>query len=644
MSDTQTSTIEIGGERMEVPVRVPLLPVRNTVIFPGVTLPLSVGRPTSLAAVQHAARSGGFLVVATQRVPDTEEPRLDDLFPVGTLAKIVHMADTGSGLSVVAVGLARVRVRELFEAGQFQEAETEILPDLLDRTPEAEAARRTVQRLAKELVALRDDIPDEAAQILDRFDDPARLADVIAFNGTMPLADKIELLAQQDVLARLRTLMRYLMREIRIAQVSKDFAERAAGEIGDVERRKLLREQLRKIRAELGETDEQAAEGDELRERLESADLPDDVREVAEREVNRLAGMPTHSPERSVARNYVEWILDLPWKMETEDNLDLAHARRILDEDHYDLEKVKERILEYLAVRHLVADPKGPILCFVGPPGVGKTSLGKSIARAMGRKFVRCSLGGVRDEAEIRGHRRTYVGALPGRVLQNLKTRGHAQSGLHARRDRQGRHGLPRRSVVGAARGARPRAELTPSRTTTSSCRSTCRACSSSPPRTAIDTIPAPLLDRMEIIELPGYTASEKLRIGRDHLLPRQLAEHGLAPDAIALSDEVLLRLIEGYTREAGVRSLERQRRVARAQVRARDRRGQGRAGDRAPPISRSCSGPRSSRRSRRRAQRPPGRRDGNGLDARSAATSSSSRPRGWRASPSSASPDRWAT
>ncbi|MEX2204807.1 MAG: endopeptidase La [Myxococcota bacterium] len=558
MSKAQTTTIEIGGERVEVPVRVPVLPVRNTVIFPGVTLPLSVGRPASLAAVQQAAKSGGFLAVVTQRAPDTETPRLEDLYPVGTLAKIVHLADTGSGLSVVAVGLARVRLRDLAESGQFLEADTEILPDLLDRTPEAEAARRTVQRLGKELVALRDDIPDEAAQILDRFDDPARLADVIAFNGTMPLAEKIELLSQQDVLARLRTLMRYLMREIRIAQVSKTFAERAAGEIGDVERRKLLREQLRKIRAELGETDEQAAEGDELRARLEEADLPDDVREVAEREVNRLAGMPSHSPERSVARSYVEWLLDLPWKAETEDNLDLANARRILDEDHYDLEKVKERVLEYLAVRHLIPDPKGPILCFVGPPGVGKTSLGKSIARAMGRKFVRCSLGGVRDEAEIRGHRRTYVAALPGRVLQNLRSAGTRNPVFIL--DEIDKVGMDYRGDPSSALLE----VLDPEQNSSFSDHYVELPFDLSrvlfiATANRIDTIPAPLLDRMEIIELPGYTAREKLRIGRDHLLPRQLAEHGLAPDSIALSDEVLLRLIEGYTREAGVRSLERQ-------------------------------------------------------------------------------------
>ncbi len=557
MSEPKTTPIELGGERLDVPVRVPLLPVRNTVVFPGVTLPLSVGRAASLAAVQAAARNGGFLAVATQRAPETETPRLEDLYPVGTLTKIVHLAETGSGISVAVVGLARVRLQALHDAGTHTDVDTEVLPDLLDKTPEAEAARRTVQRLGKELVSLRDDIPEEAAQILDRFDDPARLADVIAFNGTMPLVEKVELLAQQDVLARLRTLMRYLMREIRIAQVSKTFAERAAGEIGEDERRKLLREQLRKIRAELGENDEQGAEGDELRDRLESAKLSPEAREVAEREVGRLSGMPTHSPERSVARTYVEWLLDLPWKTQTDDNLDLVHARRILDEDHYDLEKVKERILEYLAVRRLVSDPKGPILCFLGPPGVGKTSLGKSIARAMGRKFVRASLGGVRDEAEIRGHRRTYVGALPGRILQSLKTAGTRNPVFIL--DEIDKVGMDYRGDPSSALLE----VLDPEQNSSFSdhyievpfdLSKTLFVATAN----RADTIPAPLLDRMEIIELPGYTATEKLRIGRDHLLPRQLKEHGLTPESLELSDEVILRLVEGYTREAGVRSLER--------------------------------------------------------------------------------------
>jgi len=549
--------IEIGGEQLEVPQRVPLLPVRNTVVFPGVTLPLSVGRAASLAAVQAAAKAGGFLVVATQRAPETESPRLEDLYPVGTLTKIVHLAETGSGISVAVVGLARVRLRGLHEVGTYTEADTEVLPDLLDRTPEAEAARRTVQRLGKELVALRDDIPDEAAQILDRFDDPARLADVIAFNGTMPLPEKIELLAQQDVLARLRTLMRYLMREIRIAQVSKTFAERAAGEIGEDERRKLLREQLRKIKSELGENDEQGSEGDELRDRLEQAELPAEAREVAEREVGRIAGMPSHSPERSVARTYVEWLLDLPWKAETKDNLDLAHARRILDEDHFDLEMVKERILEYLAVRRLVSDPKGPILCFLGPPGVGKTSLGKSIARAMGRKFARASLGGVRDEAEIRGHRRTYVGALPGRILQSLKTAGTRNPVFIL--DEIDKVGMDYRGDPSSAllEVLDPEQNWSFSDHYVEVPFDLSKVLFIATANRA-DTIPPPLLDRMEIIELPGYTATEKVRIGREFLLPRQLAEHGLPRESVALSDDVLLKLVEGYTREAGVRSLER--------------------------------------------------------------------------------------
>jgi ATP-dependent Lon protease len=558
VSEPKKIEIEIGGERLEAPVRVPLLPVRNTVVFPGVTLPLSVGRAASLAAVQAAARTGGFLAVVTQRAPETENPRLEDLYPIGTLTKIVHLAETGSGISVAVVGLARIRLTALHDAGGHAEVETEVLPDLLDRTPEAEAARRTVQRLGKELVSLRDDIPDEAAQILDRFDDPARLADVIAFNGTMPLPEKIELLSQQDVLARLRALMRYLMREIRIAQVSKNFAERAAGEIGEDERRKLLREQLRKIRSELGENDEQGNEGDELRDRLENADLPPEAREVAEREVSRISGMPTHSPERSVARTYVEWLLDLPWKTQTEDNLDLVHARRILDEDHYDLEKVKERILEYLAVRKLVNDPKGPILCFLGPPGVGKTSLGKSIARAMGRKFVRASLGGVRDEAEIRGHRRTYVGALPGRILQSLKTAGTRNPVFIL--DEIDKVGMDYRGDPSSAllEVLDPEQNFSFSDHYVEIPFDLSKVLFIATANRA-DTIPAPLLDRMEIIELPGYTATEKLRIGRDHLLPRQLTEHGLSPESLKLPDEVLLRLVEGYTREAGVRSFERQ-------------------------------------------------------------------------------------
>jgi ATP-dependent Lon protease len=557
VSDESKITLDLGGESIEIPSTVALLPVRNTVIFPGITLPLSVGRPRSLAAVQAAARSGGTIAVVSQRSPDVDQPERGDLYEVGVVCKILHVVDTGSGLSVVVLGLSRIRITELFESESSQSVAFEILHDRLDQTVEAEAARRTVLRLAKELVELREDLPDEAIEMLDRLEDPSRLADLIAYNAAMPLEEKAALLADEDVLSRLRVLMRYLMREIRISQVSRDFAARAAGELDEAERKRLLREQLRKIREELGESDDQASEGDELRERLALADLPEDVYALAEREVNRMSAMPSHSPERSVVRTYLEWILDLPWRKATEDNLDLAHARRILDEDHYDLEKVKERILEYLAVRRLVDDPKGPILCLLGPPGVGKTSLGKSIARAMGREFVRCSLGGVRDEAEIRGHRRTYVGALPGRVLQNLKKagtrnpvfmldeidkvgtdyRGDPSSALLEVLDPEQNSSFSDHYLELPFDLSKVLFIATANRT---------------------DTIPPPLLDRMEIIELPGYTAREKLRIAQSFLLPRQLEAHGLGPDAISLGDEVILKVIEEHTHEAGVRNLDR--------------------------------------------------------------------------------------
>jgi ATP-dependent Lon protease len=557
VSDAPRFQIQMGGEELSIPAELPLLPVRATVLFPGTTLPLSIGRPRSVAAVRAATGSDGLLAVVTQRTAEVEQPGGEELHEVGTITKVLQVAETGGGLSAVVVGLARFRVLEVVEDERMQRVRLELLHDRLDQTAEAEAARRTVQRLAKELVSLRDDLPDELQQVVDRLNDPARLSDLVAFGANLSVDEKIQLLGQPDVLARLRVLIRYLMREIRVAQVSKTFAERAAGEIDEGRRKTMLREQLRKIQEELGETDEQAAEADELRERLEKADLPEDVFKIAEREVTRLAGLPGHSPERSVVRTYVEWILDLPWKAQTDDNLDLRHARAILDEDHSDIERVKERILEYLAVRRLVEDPRGPILCFVGPPGVGKTSLGKSIARAMGRKFARISLGGVRDEAEIRGHRRTYVGALPGRILQALRTAGTRNPVFI----------LDEVDKVGADYRGDPSSALLevldPEQNGTFSDHYLEIPFDLSrvlfiTTANRTDTIPPPLLDRMELIELPGYTASEKQRIARQFLLPRQLVEHGLAPGSLEISDEALLRVIEEHTREAGVRNLER--------------------------------------------------------------------------------------
>jgi ATP-dependent Lon protease len=559
VSETPRIPVQLGGETLQVPAELPLLPVRNTVLFPGTTLPLNVGRPRSVAAVRAAAAEGGFLAVVAQKDPDVEEPKRDDLHSVGTIVRILQLVDTNAGLAVGVAGIARFRVLEVIDAGELARVRIEVLPDRLERTPEAEAARRTVQRLAKQLVELRDDLPDELKEMLDRLTDPARLADLIAFGApNLSVNEKLALLAQPDVLARLRVLIRYLTREIQVAQVSRSFEERAAGEIDDSKRKSMLREQLRKIQEELGESDDQAAEGDELHARVEQAKLPENVRAIVEREVGRLAGLPAHSPERSVVRTYVEWILDLPWAEQTTDNLDLPHARGILDEDHFGLERVKERILEYLAVRRLVAEPRGPILCFVGPPGVGKTSLGKSIARAMGRKFVRVSLGGVRDEAEIRGHRRTYVGALPGRILQGLKTAG----------TRNPVFVLDEIDKVGADYRGDPSSALLevldPEQNSAFSDHYIELPFDLShvlflTTANRTDTIPPPLLDRMEVIELPGYTAREKLRIASEFLWPRQLEQHGLEPAAASASEPTLLRVIEEYTREAGVRSLERQ-------------------------------------------------------------------------------------
>ncbi len=557
-SEASEVTIEIDGESIQIPAELPLLPVRSTVLFPGTTLPLAVGRPRSAAAVREAAAKGGLLAVVTQRKAEVDHPGRKDLYDQGLVTRILQVLDSGhGGLSVIVLGIARFELLELREEENFERVRLEIIRDRLEATAEAEAARRTVQRLAQDLIRLRDDLPDELQEMVERLDDPARLADLAAFGLNLSTDEKMKLLAQPDVVARLRALIRHLTREIRVAQVSKEFQQQAAGEIDEGKRKSLLREQLRKIHEELGEPDDQALEADEIRTRIEAAGLPDEAAQVALREANRLALLPSHSPERSVTRTYLEWILDLPWSEATEDNLDLPHARTILDEDHYDLERVKDRILEFLAVRKLVAEPKGPILCFLGPPGVGKTSLGKSIARAMGRKFVRISLGGLRDEAEIRGHRRTYVGALPGRILQSLKSggtrnpvfmldeidklgvdyRGDPSSALLEVLDPEQNHSFSDHYVEVPFDLSKVLFIGTANRT---------------------DTIPPPLLDRMEIIELPGYTAREKLRIAHDFLVPRQLEEHGLEPGSLALSDEVLLRSVEEYTREPGVRNLER--------------------------------------------------------------------------------------
>ena len=560
MSDESVNVLYGGQERIELPAVLPLLPVRDTVVFPGVTAPLAVGRRASLATLE-AAGEGGYLVIATQKDPATEEPDLEDLEPIACVGRVVKVVaprpDAASRHAVVA-GLGRVRLVERVAREPFLKVRIEPVPEPTPH-PEAEAAARArVVELAHRVIDLRDDYPGEWKTLVSSIESPALLADLIASTLPLPTRERVALLAEPDATRRLQTLAGHLEREVTIAEAQRNLRSEAEAQNLDPKRReRLLRQKMRDIEGEIGESDASMREVDELRERLEATELPEEVREHAERELRRLASIPQHAPDRHMIRTYLEWILDLPWSVETEDHLDLAEARGILDEDHHGLDKVKDRILEYLAVRKLAPEAKAPILCFVGPPGVGKTSLGRSIARAMGRNFVRASLGGVRDEAEIRGHRRTYVGAMPGRIIQSLRRAGSRNPVFL----------LDEVDKLGADFRGDPAAALLevldPEQNHTFTdhylevpfdlSRVLFIATAND-----VATIPAALLDRMELIEIPGYTDREKLAIARHHLVPRELEAHGLTPEQVEVRDDAIEVLVQEYTREAGVRNLDR--------------------------------------------------------------------------------------
>jgi len=550
--------IGVGGERLEIPEILPLLPVRDAVVFPGVTRPLAIGRPRSLSALGEAGQ-GGFLVIASQRDPEQEEPGIADLWPVGCIVRVARIIDArGDGKQAIVVGVVRVRLGMAESTEPHLRVRIDPLTEVDTPSPARDAAWKDVIEKAQRIIDLRDDLPDEWKAFVAGLPSPGLLADLIA--STLPLSpeEQISLLAEVDVSERLRRIQAHLQREITIAEHQRQLSAQAeATEMDPKRRERLLRRRMRDIQAEIGEGDAGAQEVDELRERIEAAGLPPEAAAQAERELKRLAALPAHAPDRHMVRTYLEWLADLPWSAETEDKLDLPEARRILDEDHYDLEKVKDRILEYLAVRKLAPEAKGPILCFVGPPGVGKTSLGRSIARAMGRNFVRASLGGVRDEAEIRGHRRTYVGSMPGRIIQSLRRagsrnpvflldeidklgadfRGDPSSALLEVLDPEQNHAFSDHYLEVAYDLSRVFFIATAN---------------------TLATIPPALLDRMEVIELPGYTDREKLQIARDHLVPKQLEAHGLTPEQVTVGDEAIRKVVHEYTREAGVRNLDR--------------------------------------------------------------------------------------
>ena len=548
----------ISEELLEIPRVLPVMPVRDVVIYPGVTVPLSIGRRKSLAALDHAGPDG-FLFVVTQRDPATDDPDLDHLYEIGTIVRILRVFDARrGGKQAVVVGVARARVGAVVSNDPAIQVEIDSLQDLEIEGPAAQATWQRVVALAQKVIDLREDLPGEWKAFIAGIPTPGMLADLIASNLVLPPEEKIGLLEEIDPAVRLDRIEQHLEREVTIGETQQALRDESDADDMDPKRReRMLRGRMREIQAEIGEGDAGLAEVDELRERLDAADLPEEPAKAADRELKRLTALPQHAPDRHLIRTYLEWLIELPWSVETEDKLDLADAQAVLDADHHGLEKVKDRILEFLAVRKLAPDAKAPILCFVGPPGVGKTSLGRSIARAMGRKFARASLGGIRDEAEIRGHRRTYVGAMPGRILQSVKRagtrnpiflldeidklgsdfRGDPSSALLEVLDPEQNHTFSDHYVE---------LPFDLSKTLFIATANT------------LSTIPPALLDRMEVIELPGYTEREKLVIAKQFLVPKQLEAHGLDSSHVEVLDEGLEKIVVEYTREAGVRNLER--------------------------------------------------------------------------------------
>ncbi|MBW2287114.1 MAG: endopeptidase La [Deltaproteobacteria bacterium] len=546
-------------ERVEIPTLLPLLPVRDVVIFPGVTFPLSIGRTKSLAALERAGE-GGFMLVATQRDATTEDPTEQELFPVACVVRVLRVIDSRlGGKQAIVVGVVRTRLGEPVETEPAVMMRLDPLMDLEDDSDECDEMWARVTALAERVIDLHDDYPDEWKSFVAGIATPGLMADVIA--STLPLSpeEKITLLTETNPTKRLTRVAMHLEREVTIAETQRALSDKSESDPMEPERReRLLRRRMREIEEELGESDPGIREVEELRERIDQANLPEAAQIQADRELKRLAALPQHAPDRHLIRTYIEWMADLPWSTETEDKLDLKAAREVLDADHHDLEKVKDRILEFLAVRKLAPDTKSPILCFVGPPGVGKTSLGHSIARAMGRNFARASLGGVRDEAEIRGHRRTYVGAMPGRIVQNLRRAASRNPVfLLDEIDKLGSdfRGDPSSALLEV---------LDPEQNSQFSDHyieipfDLSKVMFIATANT-LSTIPPALLDRMEVIELPGYTENDKQIIAMRHLVPKQRENHGLKVEQTSITDAAIAKIVQEFTREAGVRSLDRQ-------------------------------------------------------------------------------------
>ncbi len=537
---------------------LPLLSLRNLVLFPGAVMPVEIGRPSSLRLIEALGGKGAHVLVGTQKDADVEEPAGNDLYTVcveGEVVRIVKAAE--NRVTAVLRGLERRRVNGFVQEKPYLVASYEPLVEARKDPIEIDGLGMAVYDVSKQLIAISPDIPDETAQVLDQHKDPARLGDIVAATVDLSPEERASLLVEADVAERLRRLLVLLQRKVELIKVKQKIDSQVREEFSKHQREAVLRQKLKAIQDELGEG-EDASDLDAFEEKIKAAQMPEEVAKTARKQLERLKQMAQSSAEYTVQRTYLEWLVELPWNKQTDDRLDLEQARGILDSDHYDLKQVKKRILEYLAVRKLAPGKKGPILCLAGPPGVGKTSLGKSIARSLGREFIRISLGGVRDEAEIRGHRRTYIGALPGRIIQGMRRVGTKNPVFM----------LDEIDKLGADFRGDPSAALLevldPEQNSTFSdhyLEVTFDLSNVIFIATAnmLDPIPPALLDRMEVLEIPGYTREEKLEIARRHLVPKQVAEHGLTDQQIVLTNESLTTIIEQYTREAGVRNLERE-------------------------------------------------------------------------------------
>ncbi len=559
---------------VEIPETLPILPLKDTVVYPYAVMPLGIGKERSIRLIDEVMRGSRLVGLVAQRDASVEDAGPDDIYRVGTVARIARMLRIPDGtVQIIVQGLERIAIDDFVSDAPFLVAKVHALPEVKEEGAEIEALERAAIDLFQRLVNLVQYLPDQLALAVMNLEDPLQIVYLIASSAQMDLALRQELLEMNSVREKLERVTAFLAHELEVLELGKKITSQAQEEMGKAQREYFLREQLKAIQRELGEESEEAATANELRQQIEEAHMPEEAYKEAQRELSRLEKLPTASPEYSVIRTYLDLLVSLPWNKSTGKRIDVPYAREVLDEDHYDLERIKDRILEYLAVRRLKEERQGsesggpgtgaptsrePILCFVGPPGVGKTSLGHSIARALGREFVRLSLGGIHDEAEIRGHRRTYIGAMPGRIIQSLRRagtndpvfmldevdkvasdwRGDPSSALLEVLDPEQNHSfrdnyldlpfdLSKVMFIATAN--------------------------------ALDPIPAPLRDRMEILELSGYTEEEKLHIARRYLLPKQLMANGLREDEVTITDEAIRQIIRGYTREAGVRNLERE-------------------------------------------------------------------------------------